>query len=217
MTEDRFSQEFGADFRKTEGLVYKEFDRTKHVFQDTDLIQPDGTERHGIIERMAGIDFGYTNPTAAVEIWRDSDDNYWVVSEWYKTGKTNAEVIEYVKTLKVNQVYPDPAEPDRIEEMERAGINVREVSKDVEKGIDSVRHLFKNGRLKIHHKCYNLIQELETYSYKERRPLQNEPEEPIKENDHALDALRYALYMQQPIAYVKPQKRSMAFEGNLTY
>jgi hypothetical protein len=39
----------------------------------------------------------------------------------------------------------------------------------------------------------NLIQELETYSYPEKRPNNNEPEVPIKENDHALDSLRYLL------------------------
>lgn len=185
ITEDRFAQEYLADFRKTEGLVYKEFDRTKHLFEDKDLFTVDKTIRANIIERMAGVDFGFTNPTAILEIWRDSDDHYWVISEWYKTGKTNSEIIEYLKTLRINMVYPDPAEPDRIMEMDRAGINCRDVSKDVEKGIDSVRNLLKNGRIKIHNKCYNLIQEIESYSYKEKRPGQNEPEEPIKENDHA--------------------------------
>jgi hypothetical protein len=41
----------------------------------------------------------------------------------------------------------------------------------------------------------NLISELETYAYPEKKPLHNEPETPIKENDHACDALRYALFM----------------------
>jgi phage terminase large subunit len=59
-----------------------------------------------------------------------------------------------------------------------------------------VRNLFKNNKLKIHYKCYELIQELETYAYKEKRAGSNEPEEPMKENDHACDALRYPLYMQ---------------------
>ena len=34
LTEDRFAQEYLADFRKTEGLVYKEFDRDKHLFEE---------------------------------------------------------------------------------------------------------------------------------------------------------------------------------------
>ena len=36
--------------------------------------------------------------------------------------------------------------------------------------------------------------ELETYSYPDKKPDRNEQEKPIAENDHALDALRYALY-----------------------
>ena len=33
VTEDRFAQEYLADFRKTEGLVYKEFDREEHYWR----------------------------------------------------------------------------------------------------------------------------------------------------------------------------------------
>ena len=66
-------------------------------------------------------------------------------------------------------------------------------------GIDKVRELFKQQRIFINPKCVNLIWELETYSYPERKPDNNEPEKPIKENDHAVDALRYALYSNKPI------------------
>ena len=145
---------------------------------------------------IAGVDFGYTNPTAILQIVKDYDNTFWVTSEWYKTGKTTEEIIEYAKTLKINRWYPDPAEPDRIEQLRRSGLNVREVNKDVVKGIDSVRSLLKNGKLKIHSSCVHLIEEFESYVYKENRPMSNEQEEPVKENDHALDALRYALFMQ---------------------
>lgn len=191
LPESRFAQEYLADFRKQEGLVYKEFNRDLHVFSEIPNKQ--------FIEKIVGVDFGFTNPTAVLNIWRDSDNHYWVVSEWYKKGQTNDQVIEFIRRLEPQLVYPDPAEPDRIEEMNRAGLNTREVSKDVEKGIDSVRKLFKTNRLKIHKDCQNLIWELETYSYPEKRPDHNEPEAPIKENDHALDALRYALYMNDPV------------------
>jgi len=101
--------------------------------------------------------------------------------------------------MTVNAYYPDPAEPDRIQEMRIAGMNVREVNKDVKKGIDSVRTLLRNKQLFFHETCINLIWEIENYQYKDKRAGNNEPEEPIKENDHALDALRYVLFMQQPV------------------
>jgi PBSX family phage terminase large subunit len=190
LPEDRFAQEYLADFRKMEGLVYKEFDRERHTYNEQTIRRS---------ETILGVDFGYTNPACVLEIVRDNDNHYWVKSEWYKTGKTNIEIIEYCKSLLAQVVYPDPAEPDRIEEMRRHGLNTRDVNKDIPKGIDAVRELFKQNRIHIHSSCKNLILELETYAYPDKKDLHNEEERPIKENDHAVDALRYALFMNQPI------------------
>lgn len=191
LPEDRFAQEYLAEFRKMEGLVYKEFDRKRHLFDDA-------TQRKALVETLAGVDFGFTNPSVILRIEHDTDNHYWVNDEWYKTGQTTAQLIEVAKSMNVGVFYPDPAEPDRIQEMKNAGLNIREVSKDIEKGIDSVHELFKQGRLHVHVRCLNLISELETYHYPEKRPNQNEPEIPVKEKDHALDALRYALHMNAP-------------------
>jgi len=188
VTEDRFAQEYMADFRKTEGLVYKEFDRSRHIYTNEVIMETD---------RVAGIDWGYTNPASSHLIRKDTDRHYWISDEFYKTQQTTAQIIEHVKSLRPNKVYPDPAEPERNEEARRAGLNVREVSKDIEAGINCVRELFKQNRLHIHSSCVHLINELETYSYPERKPDHNENEVPIKENDHALDEIRYVLYMQE--------------------
>lgn len=199
LTEDRFAQEYLADFRKTEGLVYKEFSRDTHVFDETNL-----PTRY---EFMAGVDFGYTNPAAIVSIVRDYDRNYWVVDEWYHTGKTEDEIADYVATQQFNKVYPDPENASAIEVLKRKKVNVREVTKgkdSVVSGIQTVRELFKANRLKIHKKCINLIMELETYSYPDKRDQRNLDEAPIKDNDHALDAVRYCLMMDK-IASERPQ------------
>lgn len=188
LTENKFAQEYMADFRKMQGLVYKEFDRTKHVYSESKSSQ--------VIDRIVGVDFGYTNPAAIYLIEKDSDANYYITQEYYKTGKTTPEIIEYARSLNGNKYYPDPAEPDRIEEMRRAGLNVRDVSKDIEAGINAVRELLKVNRLFVHSSCVNLINEFETYHYPDKKPEKNEPEVPVKEDDHALDAIRYALYMQ---------------------
>lgn len=198
MTDDRFAQEYLASFRKVHGLVYKEFNRDLHVTTE---------EPHITIERILGVDFGYTNPTAMLLIVKDNDNNYWIREEYYKTGKTNAEIIEAVKTYKPHVVYPDPAEPDRIEEMKRVGLNIREVSKDIPAGINKVRELFKANRIKIHPSCVNLISELESYVYPDKKPERNEPEVPVKEFDHALDCLRYSLYMNDTTETVRVAKQ----------
>lgn len=192
LTEDRFAQEYLADFRKTEGLVYKEFDRNKHVYNEFSGIQR--TSR--LIDVSLGVDFGFTNPTAMVKVEQDSDSRFYITEEWYKTGQTTPQIVEVARAMNSNYCYPDPAEPDRIEELRKGGLNVREVSKDIEAGINAVRELFRANRLYIHSSCTNLIWELETYSYPEKKPDRNEPELPIDENNHALDALRYVLYMK---------------------
>lgn len=191
LTEDRFAQEYLADFRKTQGLVYKEFDRERHLYDEL----PD----RRIVETIAGEDFGTTNPAAVITIKVDSDSNYWVDAEFYKTGLTDSEQADYVAAQAFNKVYPDPESPSAILELKKRHVNVREVIKNkdsIRNGIAKVSELLKTGRLKINKRCSNLIYEFETYSYPDKKDQHNEEENPIKENDHALDALRYALMMQ---------------------
>jgi len=203
--EDRFAQEYLADFRKTEGLVYKEFNRDIHVIRDI--------PQFNTVDTLVGLDWGFTNPAAIYKILKDQDSNYWIVDEYYKTQKTTPELIEHAKSLRGNKYYPDPAEPDRNEELRRAGLNVREVSKDIEAGINAVRELLKTNRLKIHHSCRNLISEFETYSYPEKKPMMNEKEKPIDEYNHALDAIRYVLYMQEPAGMERRQAKQFIPQG----
>jgi len=190
LPEDRFAQEYMADFRKSEGLVYKEFQRTFHVFS--------GEPNKEWIKTFGGHDFGTNNPCASITIKKDRDSNYYVWDEFYKSGLTDAQQADYVASLRWEECYADPESASGILEFKKRGINCRDVIKNkdsVRNGINVVKELFKTGRLKIHESCKNLIYELETYAYPERRPDHNEEENPIKENDHALDALRYALSM----------------------
>lgn len=190
LTEDRFAQEYMADFRKTEGLVYKEFSRDRHVFSK---------EIDRVVKTIAGVDFGFTNPAAVLTIKKDDDGRYFVVEEWYKRGKTDAQIADYVSACAFNEVYPDPESASGVAELMQRGVNVRDVIKNrdsIRNGINTVRELFKANRLFIHKDCINLIWELETYAYPDKKPDHNEEEKPIKENDHALDALRYALMME---------------------
>lgn len=196
LTEDRFAQEYLADFRKTEGLVYKEFKREKHIYDDDDEI----FEELGRFSKIiGGVDFGFTNPCAVLTIKKDYDSRYWVTDEWYQRGQTDSQIADYVATLGLNECYPDPENAGGIAELRNRGVNVREVKKgkgSVANGINIVRELFKSNRLFIHKSCKNLIWELETYSYPDKKPDRNDEELPIKENDHAVDSIRYILMMQ---------------------
>jgi len=195
LTEDRFAQEYLADFRKTEGLVYKEFSRDRHLFEEAGFEGEDFVP----VKTIAGVDFGFHNPCGVVVVKKDKDGVYWVTEEWYEREKTDAQIADYVAGLRLNEVYPDPESASGIEELRRRGVNVRDVIKNkdsVRNGINAVRELFKSNRLFIHQSCRNLIWELETYSYPDKKPDRNEEENPIKENDHLVDGLRYCLTME---------------------
>jgi phage terminase large subunit len=105
-------------------------------------------------------------------------------------------VAEYVAGCNFQAVYPDPENPGGIEELRRRNVNTREVAKgkgSVKAGIQRIRELLISRKLKINKRCVNTISEFETYSYDEEVNDRNEKEEPIKANDHALDALRYVI------------------------
>jgi PBSX family phage terminase large subunit len=191
MTDTRFAQEYLADFKKSEGLVYQEFKRNLHLFDKAP---------EGIIETMGGLDFGFNHPMALLTIKVDYANRYWVTNEWYKSSQTNDQLIEKIQSLKLAKLYPDPASPDRIAVLQQHGINCLEVNKgkdSIINGINIVREMFKQNRLFIHNSCINTIAELESYCYDPDDPLK---EVPLKENDDAMDALRYVLMMNnQPV------------------
>lgn len=208
MTEDRFAQEYMADFRKAEGLVYKEFSRETHVLPAHNTPTPPLSSTS-----IIGADFGWNHPAVLLHILVDHDGRFWVMDEWYKQHKTIEQMIEVAQkfTPQVTMTYPDQAEPANIEQMKKAGLNPREVSKRVIPGIDKVREMLLQKRIIIHPRCQNLILEFETYSYPDdsRARSSRTMEHPLKENDDAMDALRYAIFNHR--------QTHRAFENRVQY
>ena len=142
-------------------------------------------------EVIYGQDFGFNVPSALVEISIKENDIY-LRQLIYETGLTNSDLINRYGALNVNrntEVYADAAEPDRIEEFVRAGYNMKPAMKDVKDGIDCV----KRYKLHIHKDSLDLQKEIKSYKWKKDK---NERvlDEPVKFNDHAMDAIRYAVY-----------------------
>jgi phage terminase large subunit len=85
----------------------------------------------------------------------------------------------------------DSAEPDRIEEFRKVGFRIQACTKgkdSVNFGIDWI----KRHKIHIHPSCINAIKEIQTYKYREDKDG-NVLDEPVDMNNHAMDALRYAL------------------------
>lgn len=199
---DRFAQEYEASFQKTQGLVYKEFLREKHLYETL----PEGT-----YQKLGAIDPGYRNPAAVLDA-RWNNEKLYIEDEWYKRERTDVQIAEYVALCKFQAVYPDPENAGFIEELRLKRLNVKEVIKgpgSVASGIQSVRELLIRGDLKINKRCVNLIAEFEMYSYEEEVNERNERENPIKANDHALDALRYLVSSLLPLIQRKQMRDVM--------
>ena len=145
----------------------------------------------GFDEIIYGVDFGYNNPTAVLKIGIKDRDVY-VLDEIYRTKMTNADLIEALKDFVHDRsalMYCDSAEPNRIEELYRAGFNAHPSDKSVKDGIDFV----KRHKIVLSSKCVNTIKELKNYKWKEDKNG-NILDEPVKFMNHACDALRYAVY-----------------------
>ncbi|MGB4714956.1 MAG: terminase large subunit, partial [Defluviitoga tunisiensis] len=97
--------------------------------------------------------------------------------------------LEYFVKDKNCEIYADSAEPARITEIARAGFNVYPAEKSVKDGIDFV----KRKMIYLYEECANAAREIQMYKWKEDRKG-NVLDEPVKFNDHAMDALRYAVY-----------------------
>ena len=143
-------------------------------------------------ETIYGLDFGYNNPTALVAI-NFSDSGVFVNELLYETKLTNTDLIERIKHLIPNRtswIYADCAEPNRIEELKRAGYyHTMPADKSVKDGIDFV----KSYRLNISAQSYNILKEIKNYSWKQDK-LGNNTDDPVKFNDHLMDAMRYGIF-----------------------
>ncbi len=138
-----------------------------------------------------GLDFGYNNPTALVKVGM-KDGHLYATEVLYKTQLTNAQLIQEMQQLisyRYHTIYADAAEPARIAELQRAGFVVHPADKSVLDGIDHV----KRYPLHVVAGSKNLINELDSYSWKENGNGAH-LDEPEKWNDHACDALRYAVF-----------------------
>jgi len=135
-----------------------------------------------------GLDFGYVNPTALVKVCLCEREIY-VEEVLYNTHLTNANIIEVLSHQEKGDVYADPTELQMIEEIRQARYNIYPANKDVKLGLD----LCKRQTLNITQQSANLLKEIQGYQYKvdkDGRVI----EEPVRFNDHAVSAMRYAIF-----------------------
>lgn len=182
---------------QAEGAIYDFFDEKMHVIDF-----PLSTATSYIV----GIDYGTTNPCAFVLIGINKHryPNIWVEDEYYfnsrvtQRQKTDGEYAEdlkqFIENRAISGIYLDPSAASFRAELIRSGVdNIIDADNEVNDGIRFVAKLLNQGTFKICRKCRHLIAEFQSYVWDEKS-IKSGVDKPKKENDHALDALRYALF-----------------------
>lgn len=144
-------------------------------------------------EVFYGQDFGYAVPSALVRC-EYFEGAIYAEELIYQDKLTTSDLIgryQQIDMTKTGEIFCDAAEPKTIEEMYRYGYNVKQAEKDVWAGIQKVRTM----PLYITENSVNLLKEIKNYKWKVDKDGKVKPEEePVKMNDHALDAMRYAVF-----------------------
>lgn len=193
---------------QAEGVIYDNFDLDLNVTADADY-NPD-------LDVQWGVDDGYAegrgpgtesyHPRVILLTQQTSEGGINVFAEYYKTQEA-----DYVASIKnaLEYRYPKPslAYIDSSAAMFKAnlwnlGITTFGATHTVIEGIRNVRRLIQDASgkvlLRIHPRCKNLIQELQSYEYDENGQITAGDRKPAKLNDHGPDALRYRCW---PLRY----------------
>lgn len=165
--------------RAFEGLVFPEWGVYDKVTVDWEIY---------------GLDFGFTNnPTALVWIGGTWDSLFWK-ELIYETNLTNQQIGSRFEQLGLRKNYDiiiaDSADPRSIKELCNQGWIVKPASK----GPDSVIHgiqLLQTKKHFLHKDSLNLQNEFKSYIFETNKDGKA-INKPVKDNDHAIDAGRYA-------------------------
>lgn len=196
---DREGQALHGGFAAAQGLVYNTFSRWTHVRSADDL-----ADRLVDDDAIYGYDSGWDDPRVVVDIRRTHADQYVVWDCYYESESRLAEVVDPDGVLEDRRAWMDGRprgrvycehEPAHIQQFRQAGWPAVKAEKSLDGGIDHVRDRLatdSEGRpgLLVAERCADVIQEF--LSYKEEHVGK------AGATDHALDALRYALFTHTP-------------------
>lgn len=145
-----------------------------------------------------GLDFGYSNdPTSLIKVGMKKGEIY-LDQKIYKTGLTNSDLISEMRNIKIGnyEIVADSADPKSIEELRRAGFNIRGALKGADSIINGI-DMMKRYKFNIVSSSLELIKEWRSYSWKRNAATNKFENVPVDTNNHAIDAVRY--FMQYKI------------------
>jgi hypothetical protein len=202
--EERKARQEGL-FVSMAGRVYEQFARSRHVVPDGIVLDRLRSSHCQML--LGGLDPGFRHQAAAVWVGLDHD-GVWVGPEVICEKTVISSVAQEIQRAAERWVLPLPifmADPaikrtdhqtgvtDQFAYQE-AGLKTRIAINDVRPGINTLRQLFDSNRIHIMASNEVLIDQLLRARWKTTgRSEDAAPERPVKRDDHATDALRYAV------------------------
>ena len=186
------------------GTFYERFVLGKWVAVDG-LVYPDAAKGNYTLQPptqefekyYVSCDYGTVNPTS-MGLWGLFENVWYRIDEYYFSSKeqgrqkTDEEYYEDLLTLtdgiNITAVIIDPSAASFIECICRHGkFNVIPARNDVTDGIRKVQGALRDGKIRISPACKSAIKEFSLYRWDEGA----KKDAPKKENDHAMDEIRY--------------------------
>lgn len=169
-----------------EGLIYP-------MFGDSCVVDEEpGTEG----EYYISCDYGTLNPFSA-QLWHWDGKTATCLREYYYSGRETqrnktdeeycTEIGRLAGNLPIRSIVVDPSAASFIEVLRRKQYIVRKAKNDVLNGIMLTARYLQDGTIKIHRRCKDSIREFGLYRWDDKAT----EDRPIKENDHAMDSIRY--------------------------
>lgn len=171
-----------------EGLIYPNFDAHKHVCGgDTDVFG----------RYFISVDYGTLNP-CSMGLWCVSGGIAYRIDEYYYSGRDKQNLLtdeDYCDALEklagnrpIERIIVDPSAASFKAAIKRRGkYSIRDAENSVLDGIRVTSSLLQSGRLLFSDKCKDSIREFGEYCW----DMEATEDKPIKENDHAMDDIRY--------------------------
>jgi phage terminase large subunit len=162
------------------------------IYKNYGFVDPDLYDALDYSERIYGLDFGYENATALVEI-KLAGESVYERERYYHSHKTDDDLVKWMLENDISMtddIYADPAAAASINKLREAGFNVRKAKKDVRDGIRFCQGL----KTFVCKGSDNLSKEYSRYKWKQTSDGKVIEGEPVKIDDHAIDAKRYAEY-----------------------
>lgn len=188
-----------------EGLVYE--------FGETNITDehPKGAEYY------ISVDYGTLNPFSA-GLWAVNGAKAVRIKEFYYDGRHKQkqrtdeeycdEIEKLAKDYDIKRVIIDPSAASFIAALRKRGFKVQQADNSVLDGIRRTAVYLLDGNISIHRSCADTIREFGLYRWDEK----SAEDKVVKENDHAMDDIRYFANTVLKNKVGKKQYRSI-FEG----